>query len=441
MSATIDQTLRMEDRLRAMFDLHDGHALNGSNVSLSGIRKKAIADFEALGLPHRKSEAWKYTPVEKALHKEAQIQVKPAAQSATEAQIASLLIPDLDVYRVVFLNGHIQPALSQLEGLPAKVLVKELHAASSENAAELNKYFAKYADSAADSFIALNTAFAKEGLFVHVGERALVEKPIHIIHLFDTGENEIVQPRMLFVAEAGSEVNVIESFACLSNTNTFVNTVTEWAVSERANVHHYQIQEFNAESTVVSTIHAHQSTHSFFSTHTTSISGRMIRNNLTIVPDAEDCESHLFGLVLGKENMHVDNHTLVDHKKPNCFSNELYKNILDDQSVGVFNGKVFVRPDAQKINAYQSNKSITLTKNAKMYSKPELEIYADDVKCSHGATTGQLDEDAMFYLRARGIKKEQARALLLMAFARDVIENIKIEPLKLFIDNKIENKL
>ncbi len=441
MSTTTDQLLPLEDRFKALFELHDGHALNGSNANLTELRKKAITDFDALRLPHRKSEAWKYTPIEKSLNRESQMRVQSGDHTLTEGDIASMIVPALDAYRLVLFNGHLQPHLSKLDGLPAGVILDSLHNASTDHAEELNQYFGKYADSSTETFVALNTAFAKEGLFLRVPKRIIIEKPIHILHLFDTETNEVVQPRMLFVAEAGSEVKLIESFGCLSNTNTFINTVTEWVVNKQAIVNHYQVQDFNTESSVVSTIHANQANHSFFSTHTSSIGGGIIRNNLTIVPDAEDCESHLFGFVLGKGNMHVDNHTLVDHRKPNCFSNELYKNILGDTSTGVFNGKVFVRPDAQKINAYQSNKNITLTKKAKMYSKPELEIYADDVKCSHGATTGQLDADAMFYIRTRGINKEQARTLLLMAFARDVIDNIKIEALRNFIDQKIETRL
>ncbi len=431
----------MESRFRTMFDLHEGHALNGSNTTLSGIRKKAIADFEKLGLPHRKTEAWKYTAIEKEIHSDAQVRIQTPTQTIIRDDIAAHLVPDLDAHVLVLLNGAIQPTLSNVEGLPAGVTLKSLMDAASSNAELLNRYFAQYADTETEAFIALNTAFAKEGLFLHIPERKIVEKPIHVINLFAGEDHDVIQPRMLFVAEAGSQVKVIESFASLTNTKLFINTVTEWVTGERTLVEHYQLQTFEAGQTVVSTIQAYQSSKSNFSTHTTSLSGGIIRNNLNIVPDAEDCESHLFGFVLGKGDMHVDNHTLVDHKKPNCMSNELYKNILDDTSTGIFNGKVFVRPDAQKINAYQSNKSITLTGKAKMYSKPELEIYADDVKCSHGATTGQLDNDAMFYLRARGIKPEQARALLLMAFARDVIDNIKIEPLREFVDQAVESRL
>ena len=432
----------MEDRFQAMFEQHNGHALNGNNAALSSIRQEAIEDFARLGLPHRKTEAWKYTAIEKALSKDVQIQLHAGDGALQQADLAPFLIPDLDVHRVVFLNGHIQPALSDTNSLPAGVTLTDLYTASTQHADLMNPHFAKYASPASDAFVALNTAFAKDGFFLHVPERKIVEQPIHIIHLFDASADQMLQPRMLFVAEAGSQVKVIESYASLNpDAGTFVNGVTEWAVATRAHVDHYQLQEFSEASTVVSNIHAWQETNSFFSTHTTSLRGKMIRNNLTIVPDAEECESHLFGFVLGKNDMHVDNHTLVDHRKPNCFSNELYKNILDDTSTGVFNGKVFVRPDAQKINAYQSNKSITLTKKARMYSKPELEIYADDVRCSHGATTGQLDKDALFYLKARGISETQARALLLMAFARDVIDNIKIEPLRAFIDDKIAARL
>jgi Fe-S cluster assembly protein SufD len=243
---------------------------------------------------------------------------------------------------------------------------------------------------------------------------------------------------MLYIAEAESSGTVIEGFYGLKEEESlFVNAVTEWSVGERARVEHYQIQDFSENTSVVATLEAHQAGQSYFSTHTSTLKGGLIRNNLSIVPDAEECESHLFGFVLGSKAMHVDNHTLVDHRKPNCFSNELYKSILGDTSTGIFNGKVFVRPDAQKINAYQSNKSIILTEKARMYSKPELEIYADDVKCSHGATTGQLDTEALFYLKSRGLNDKQARSLLLMAFARDVIDLINVEPLRDHLDRQI----
>ncbi len=213
--------------------------------------------------------------------------------------------------------------------------------------------------------------------------------------------------------------------------------MTEVFVGAHAHVDRYEIQDESARTSIVNKVRAYQQTGSVFRNSTFTFSGEVIRNNVEILPDAEHCETHLYGLFLGDGVMHVDNHTLVDHARPNCFSNELYKGILDDKATGVFNGKVLVRLDAQQTNAYQSNKSILLTDTARMYSKPELEIYADDVKCSHGATTGQLDEDALFYLRSRGLTEKRARAILLTAFARDVLNNVVIEPLRVYLDTLV----
>lgn len=432
---------RVEDRFRALYELHEGSALNGNNASLSKIRKDAIEQFAKTGFPHRKTEAWKYTPIAKYIPKEAQVQLDAPSLALTEEDLKSYEIPELDAYRVVMLNGRLVKNLSSTEGLPAGVTLMSLRRAAEEHAATLDTYFAQQAGYEKEAFVALNTAFVRSGLYLHVPRGVSIDKPIHVIHLVHSGGAALIQPRMLFIAEAQSQATVIETFHAHNDASSFVNTVTEWAVGEQARVDHYQVQDFNDHTTVVSTIEAHQAGQSYFSTHTSTLNGGVIRNTLNIVPDAEDCESHLFGFVHGTNDMHVDNHTLVDHRKPNCFSNELYKNILNDTATGIFNGKVFVRQDAQKINAYQSNKSITLTEKAKMYSKPELEIYADDVKCSHGATTGQLDADALFYLRSRGLNDKQARTLLLMAFARDVIDLIKVDALREYIDHRVATAL
>ncbi|MCH8960119.1 MAG: Fe-S cluster assembly protein SufD [Bacteroidetes bacterium] len=250
-------------------------------------------------------------------------------------------------------------------------------------------------------------------------------------------EDAFVQPRRLVVVEENAQLKLIQRLAPRTETRTFVNAVTEVFVGAHAHVDRYEIQDDPAHTSVVNNVRVYQQTGSVYRNSTFTFSGEIIRNNVTILPDAEHCETHLYGLFLSNGVMHVDNHTLVDHARPHCFSNELYKGILDDRSTGVFNGKVLVRRDAQQTNAYQSNKSILLTDTARMYSKPELEIYADDVKCSHGATTGQLDDDALFYLRSRGLTEKRARAILLTAFARDVLDNVVIEPLRAYLDTLV----
>ena len=429
-----------QNRFHTLFEANEGSALNGANETLAAMRKEAIGHFSDVGLPTRKTEAWKYTRIEKRIPSDVQIYLEATSPVPDRGILDRFRIPGLDAYVIATFNGRLVPELSNLD-LPEEVTLDGLQSASEKKRSLLDKFFGAQADSAGEPFTALNTAFTRDGLFLHIPANTILEKPIHVIHLLDSPADVLIQPRMLYLAEERSQVSLIETFADVSSNPLLINAVTEWNVGANAHVDHYQVQEYGAESTSVQTLHVYQSLQSYFDTHTTTLKAGMLRNNLTIVPGAEECESHLFGFVLGAGSMHVDNHTLVDHKKPNCFSNELYKTILDDRATGVFNGKVFVRPDAQKTNAYQSNKSITLTQKARMYSKPELEIYADDVKCSHGATTGQLDAEALFYLRSRGLSLPHARRILLMAFARDVIDNIKIEALREYLDDRIAKAL
>ncbi len=441
MTSTITERQTVEERFSALFDLLEGSTPNGNSAALKTIRQDAIAQFLRQGLPTRKTEAWKYTPIEKRFSKDHAVYYQQHTDTLTPDTIDAVRIPDLDAPIVVTLNGRFISALSSTEGLPGDVRLLELHAAADAEEDAFFAHFTRHADFHEDTLTALNTAFCRHGLFIHLPARVRLERPMYILHLLDAGPHSVVQPRLLVRADADSDATIVEHYHSLNDTDRFVNTVSEWTIDRQSHIRHYQIQDLNPSGTAVFNRYVHQETHSHFSTHTSVLNGGLIRNNLTIVPDAVECESHLLGIVHGKGSMHVDNHTLVDHRKPDCFSNELYKHILDDKSTGVFNGKVYVRPDAQKINAYQSNKCITLTEEARMYSKPELEIYADDVQCSHGATTGQLDADALFYLRSRGLNEQEARSLLLLAFARDVIDAIDVEAVRVFVDDRIRANL
>jgi Fe-S cluster assembly protein SufD len=270
----------------------------------------------------------------------------------------------------------------------------------------------------------------------------VVETPVHIINIISTQESSLIQPRFLFVIGNNSELKIVESFDTInSDAKTVCNSVAEISIGEKAKVQYYKLQNDCAGVHLISSVNAHQQKDSHFDTNTVTLNGDWVRNNLNIVPDAEHCETHLNGLFITRDNQHVDNHTLVDHRKPNCESNQLYKGILDGKSTGVFNGKIFVRRDAQKTNAYQSSKNILLSDDATINTKPQLEIYADDVKCSHGSTTGQLNEEAMFYLRSRGLGEGSAKNLLLFAYAGDVIEKIQIVPLKIYLEELVNQRL
>ena len=440
MPTPTQQIIRPEDRFAAAFEANEGHALNGTNDTLRELRKDAIEHFRLLGLPAPKAEAWKYTNIEKVLRHDYALDFGPGEHGLTSADVDPFLIPGLDAHVFVLVNGRPDAALSCIGDLPRGVVVTGLDEAAHEHADLVNRHLAQYASYKDEPFRALSTAFTKDGVFVYVPKGVVVEKPVHVLSLVKTDKDLFLQPRTLIVVEANADVKLIETNHDLSGTKTFTNALDEFFVAEDAHVDHYRVQDEGEHASQVLTLQVYQRGQSVFRTNTITLSGEVVRNNFSVLPDAEHCESHLFGLVLANGRMHVDNHTFVDHAKPNCFSNELYKNVLRDEATGVFNGKVFVRQDAQKTNAYQSNKSLVLGEQAKMYAKPELEIYADDVQCSHGATTGQIDPEALFYLRSRGIGERQARAMLLLAFARAVLDNIRIEPLRTMLDEQVQER-
>ena len=269
----------------------------------------------------------------------------------------------------------------------------------------------------------------------------LLETPIHIIHISSANQNTIINSRNLIVVESNAQAKIVESYETVdSNAKVFNNALTEIVVEENAIVDHYKIQDEKGFGYLLSTTQAIQKKESVFSTNTFTLSGSLVRNNLTIVLDGEYIESHLNGLYLTNGNQVVDNHTLVDHQKPNCNSNELYKGIIEDKSSATFNGKIYVRKDAQKTNAFQSNKNILLSDDGTINTKPQLEIYADDVKCSHGTSTGKLDADKIFYLRARGLSEASAKKLLMHAFASEVVDTIKIAALREYVEEKISKR-
>ncbi len=428
---------RPEEAFVEAYESHKGATLNGSNEAISARRQEAIEHFSSLGLPGRKSESWKYTNIARVLRHNYSVQVKPTGPEVSADDIETLLIPDLDAHLVVLVNGQYRKDLSSIGALPDAVVVTGLAEAGKDYAELVDAHFARYADYRRETFIALNTAFTQDGVFIYAPPGAVVEKPIYVLQVTRTDEDLFIQPRNLFIAGERAEAKIIEARHSLSDTKTFTNAVTEVFVDARAHLDHYLLQRDGDRSSQVNTLGAYQEEQSHFATNTFTLGGEVIRNNLHVYHNGEHIETRLYGLFLCRNDMHVDNNTLVDHAAPNCLSDELFKGVLDDASTGVFNGKVFVHKDAQKTNAYQTNNSIILSDEANMYSKPELEIYADDVQCSHGATTGQLDRDGLFYLRTRGLTEERARAVMLLAFARDVVESVRIDPLREHLDGLV----
>ncbi|MGH7452249.1 MAG: Fe-S cluster assembly protein SufD, partial [bacterium] len=300
------------------------------------------------------------------------------------------------------------------------------------------KYLGRYADYENEAFIALNTAFADDGAFIRVPRKVVLDEPIHLLNISDSSKMSfLAHPRNLALIGEGSQVQIIESYHHLSNQAYFNNVVTEIVLEENAIVDHVSIQNESRQSYHVAAREVHQEKGSVYSSISIDLGGALVRNNLSLRLNAENCEGNLYGFYMATGQQHVDNHTLIDHAMPHCNSKEHYKGILDDKAHGVFNGKVMVRPDAQKTNAYQSNQCLLLSNEAVINAKPQLEIFADDVKCSHGAAIGQLDEDAAFYLRSRGIGEEEANSMLRYAYASEILDHIKIEPVRERLDKMV----
>jgi Fe-S cluster assembly protein SufD len=409
---------------------------NGLPDTLSALREQGFESFIQAGLPSSKDEAWKYTNISKALSLPLEITAAASVDEVQHRDVQPFLLNELDADTVVLLDGHIVPHLTRVSS--DSVSVQSICEAVKDES--VRSHYGSYADIQNNSFAALNTAFARDGVALRIARGTESEKAVHIVNL-TSGRNRLIQPRILVIAEADSALTVVESHHVTSDGRVFANSVAEIFLGARARVDYYRLQDGGDKFSAVSNTNFYQEEGSHASCTTVTLSGDMIRNNVVMHPDGEHCESHLFGLFLGQENLHIDSHTLVDHARPNCYSNELYKGVLDGTSTGVFNGRVLVRRDAQQTNAYQSNKSIVLSDGATMNAKPELEIYADDVKCSHGATTGRLDDEAMFYLRSRGLTARQARTMLLLAFVRDVIENVRWAALREHLDVLLQSRL
>ena len=428
----ISSSQKLENGLLAEFK-----ASKSTLFGNGGLRAQAMESFVRQGFPNRKSEEYKYINFD--------LIVKEGFggttnKAATTKQMEHLLFLK-DAITVVIYNGQFIPELSSVSGLPKGLIVCSLAEASHKHTSVFENNYSKVADTNADPFIALNTAMTKDGAFIHVEKNTIIETPIHIIHTSTADKNTIIHPRNLIIIEENAQAKIAETYATIDSTaKTFNNALTEIFINTSAIVDHYKIQDENEWGLLVNATQVIQKQYSVFSTHTFTLSGSLVRNNLNIILDAKDIESHLNGLYLTKGTQVVDNHTLVDHRMPNCNSNELYKGIIDDKSSATFNGKIFVRKDAQKTNAFQSNKNILLSDDGTINTKPQLEIYADDVKCSHGTSTGKLDEEKVFYLRARGLSEASAKKLLMHAFASEVTDMIKIEELREYVEARITKR-
>ena len=398
-------------------------------------RKAAIAHFAELGFPTTRHEEWKFANVAPLT----KIPFRPVEGSGldgvTDEGLKRFTFGGLDCTQLVFVNGRFAEGLSTIRPQNNGMKVGSLAAALDSDRERVEPYLARHAGYKDQAFVALNTAFVEDGAFVYVPPGKIVEHPLHLLFVSTSPDGPTVShPRNLIVVGDNSQITIVESYVGLDGSRYFTNAVTEIIAGQNAVIDHCKLVQESAEAFHIATLAVHQDRASNFTSHSISLGGAFVRNDVNARLDAEGVECTLNGLYVASGHQLMDNHTVIDHAKPHCNSHEVYKGVLDGKSKGVFNGKIIVRPDAQKTDAKQTNKNLLLSADAVIDTKPQLEIYADDVKCTHGATIGQLDNDAIFYLRSRGIGPEDARNMLTYAFANDILSRIKIDAVRTHLD-------
>ena len=419
--------MAFEEQIDVTSELHD-------------VRTSAIKNFENKGFPTKKEEAWKYTSLNTILKND--YSVFPKNENTIEfAEVKKYFIHEIDTFKLVFIDGIFSSFLSSTthDGIDVCLMSSALNKPKYKMV--IDNYYNKIANKD-ETLTSLNTAFANEGAYINIPKSKVVDKPIEIMY-FSTGSEAtlLVQPRNLVIVGENSHVQIIERHQSLNENPVLTNSVTEIFAQKRAIVDYYKIQNDNHEANLIDNTYVSQQHESHVSVNTFSFGGNLTRNNLNFYHFGERIVSVLNGITIIGDKQHVDHYTLVQHAQPNCESHQDYKGIYSDRSTGVFNGKIFVEKEAQKTNAFQKSNNILLSDKATINAKPQLEIFADDVKCSHGCTIGQLDETAMFYMQQRGIPKKEAKALLMYAFSNAVIESIKIPALKQRITAIIATKL
>ncbi|WP_027849159.1 Fe-S cluster assembly protein SufD [Marinospirillum minutulum] len=417
----------------------DAFNKNAEDGWLKSQRIAAFARFEHLGFPTPSVEYWKYTDTKALAKREFKLATGYDQQAAAELLKAKGL--KLDAHRLVFVDGLLSSELSNLEGLQDAVVIEPLSQALATELELTSGMMGRLAGIDVDVFTALNFAFVSEGVVVRVGANQKVNKPLLVTYLSTATEEVMSHPRILIAAGASSELQLIEHFIGADEAKNFTNRVVEGVMERNAKIHHTLLQQPSDKEWWVGRIQIEQKRDSRYTSHQMNLGGKLVRDDLVCDLNGEGAECDFSGLLFGRNRQHLDIHTLVNHNAPLTNSYETYKTILNDRSQGVFNSKVIVKKDSQKIHAVQNNANLLLSDQAQINAKPELEIYADDVKCAHGATTGQLDMDALFYLMARGIGEEEARGLLTLAFANEVIDKLELPEIYNLVETTVAGQL
>lgn len=412
-----------------------------SSSLINSFRAPAIERFRQLGIPTSKNEMYRYTNLEKFFDYDYKSYFLPEESDFVKAEKFRCDVTDLDAHGIVLMNGFYPTINGKLRQLPEGIWVGSLNEASKRFAGKVKKHYGKYAISDSDGLIHLNTAMASDGIFVYVPRGISGIKPVQVVNLVDSPHDVFTQHRNLIIIEENADFRIIICDHTLSPQKFLTNAVTEIYVGENAHFDLIRVQNEHNNAYKITTTFIHQEKNSVVSSNNITLHGGLVRNSTYHFLRGEGSESNSYGLCLADRFQHVDNFVNVEHASPNCTSNQLFKGVLDDMATGAFNGRIYVAADAQGTRAFQRTNNILLTDDARMDSKPQLEIYADNVKCSHGATVGQLDDNALFYLQSRGIDKRQARLMLMFGFAHEVIQNISVEALRDRMDNLVLQRL
>ena len=409
--------------------------INEGLTSRNSIAKEAIENYSRLKFPNNKDEEWRFTNISPLLKHN--FQFISGSSEISRKDIKKFLFGETFKYQFVFVNGKFVKELSS--NIPSQNIdISDIETAIDKNAEIFKKHFAKYSKSKESYFSALNSSNINAGAFIYITDNSVIKEPIHLLFISDFKLKALVQPRNLFISGKNSQATIIEHYAAISDNTYFTNAVTEIFTGENSTLNHIKIQEESINSFHISETAIEMESNSNFESAAISFGGEISRDEINCKFNGQGCEATLNGLFMLDDSQLHDTHTAIEHAKPFCNSHEHYKGILDGKSRGVFNGKVMVRPNAQKTNAFQENNNIILSNEALVNTKPQLEIFADDVKCSHGATIGQIDQDSMFYLKSRGIGEETARTILIHAFASDVVKSIKVNELRDYLENILE---
>lgn len=436
------QHIPLDKRMIQAFEENREVIFKNDSPAIVARREQAMKNFRKLGFPTTKVENWRHTDISKTLSEDYNYYLEPTFKPYVDLEkIFECDIPHLHTEMISQLNGWYVSKNGGLQEDHQGVVVGSLAKAREKFGDLIDTHYGKIADDNKSGFVALNNAFSGDGVFIYVPDNVQVEVPLQMVNIIHHDENIFIQNHNLVILGKNSSLQLVQCDDSVDQQRSLINTVTEIFVGENASLDHYKLQNKNDNSTLINSMFFDLKRDARLSTNGISLNGGLIRNENHVTLNGENCDASIMGVYLVDKSQHVDNQVFVDHAYPNCHSNELFKGIVDDSAHAVFNGHILVRRDSQHTNAYQNNKNLLLTDKATVNTKPFLEIYADDVKCSHGATIGQLDESAMFYLNSRGIGEHNARMLLMYAFAAEVINHIKIEQLKIRIDDMVKKRL